>query len=132
LDQNTQDVMTKKQIHLIILLLLAIYTRCYSQKITGYWESEDRTRIYKLSQQNDSTFQAILFHSTRPTDKKGAIVIKEIVQTKNSYKGIIYSLSDSLNIRVTIHSLLDGNKLKITIKRLVCIPVNLYWKKINP
>lgn len=114
-----------------VLFFLLLTVIVHSQSPEGIWYSEDSTRTYRIFQQNNS-YNGILVSSKRKGEKKGVLIIDKLVQTKNkkTYRGIMYSAMDGSPVACTATFTDGGNVLKLKLRRMLFLPVTIYWHRL--
>lgn len=114
-----------------VFFIILVNAKAQNQ-FTGIWISGDSTRLYHLFEENKK-YSAVIYRSERKSDKRGALILSDIVyrESNRKYYGIIHSLKDGTQ-RIVKLSLVDqGNQLVIEIPRMWFFPVMLYWKRKN-
>ncbi|MBL7725204.1 MAG: hypothetical protein JNK27_13720 [Chitinophagaceae bacterium] len=119
--------MLKKIILLGFVILISILLP--AQEITGTWQSEDGTRVYQITE-NEQHIRVILINSSRSSDETGKIIIQQLNKKRNKYKGIIHSHDDNLSTSVVVKHISKGKEiLRLKLKRMLFFDIKIRWHR---
>ncbi|MEO6289836.1 MAG: hypothetical protein ABIO76_07950 [Ginsengibacter sp.] len=125
-----------KTIVLPVIFLISCYAlnaQSSIDNITGLWYSSDSSRIYEVEATANKNFEATLYTSKREGDKPGFVILKDVkyFPAKNQYEGVIFSTIDSTATTAKIRLEGDGTILKLKLHRMIFMPVNIEWRRVE-